>query len=366
MKPATIDALSLDDLETLAQARMPAAIFDFVAGGAGTELTLRENRLAFDRLRLLPRVLRNVTDPQLQTTVLGTDISMPILVAPMAFHGLVHRDGELATMKASMASGSIMIASTASSHSLEDIAEAAGAAPRWFQLYVYRDRGLTRSLVERAQAAAYSALCVTVDVPLLGQRRRDIRNRFSLPDNLKLANFIGTAAVDFPKTAQGSGLESYVAVQMDAGVTWQDIDWLSSVSSLPLVLKGIMTPEDALLSAEHGASAIVVSNHGGRQLDGVPATITVLPRVVDSVKGQIEVLLDSGIRQGTDVLKALALGARAVLLGRPILWGLALDGAAGAHYALELIRAELAAALALVGCRSVADLSTAFIWKDGQ
>ena len=358
----TETVVCLDDLERLAREILPSEAYDYIAGGADDEWTIRENRAAFERLQLLPRVLRDVTQVKLDMTVLGRPVSMPVLIAPMAFHGLVNNQAELATMKAAVAAGIIMCASTVSNCTLESIASAGGPTPHWFQLYIYRDRELTRSLVERAEAAGYGALCVTVDVPRLGRRRRDVRNSFSLPSHLKAANFVGTEASDVTKIAGKSGLEWYVANQMDASVTWDDIDWLRSCCSLPLVLKGIMAPEDAQLAIEHGAGAIVVSNHGGRQFDGVPATIEVLSRVVDAVSGKCEVLLDGGIRRGSDVLKALALGARAVLLGRPILWGLAIDGTAGAQFALELLREELALAMALVGCTSVDELSRSLIW----
>jgi len=352
----------LDDLERLAREALPREAYDYIAGGAGDEWTLRENQAAFERLQLLPRVLRDVTQPKLEVTVLGRPLSMPVLIAPTAFHGLVNDDAELGTMKAAVDAGVIMCASTASNCTLESIASAGGTPPHWFQLYIYRDRELTRSLVERAEAAGYGALCVTVDVPRLGRRRRDVLNSFCLPGHLKLGNFVNREASDVTKIEGKSGLESYVSSQMDAAVTWKDIDWLRSICSLPVVLKGIMTPEDARLAVEHEVRGIVVSNHGGRQLDGVPATIEVLARVADAVRGECEVLLDGGIRRGTDVLKALALGARAILVGRPILWGLAVDGAAGARIALELLREELAAAMALVGCDSVDGLSRSLIW----
>ena len=357
-----LDVLSLDELEPLARARLPQMAYDYIAGGSDAEWTLCENSAAFNRLQLVPRILVDVAERQLATTVLGTPVSMPILVAPMAFHGLAHTEGELATARGAAAAGTIMIVSTASNYSLEAIA-GTGRAPRWFQLYVYRDRGLTRSLVRRAAAAGYDALCVTVDVPLIGRRRRDIRNEFTLPEGLQLANFADTAADDLPDAARESGLAAYVAAQWEPALTWRDIDWLRSLSPLPLVLKGIMSSEDARLAVEHGASAIVVSNHGGRQLDTAPATISVLPGIVEAVNGGIEVLLDGGIRRGTDVLKALALGARAVLIGRPVLWGLALDGEAGVRGVLDLLRAELDVAMALVGCPSLKAVSSALIWR---
>lgn len=356
-----LDILSLDELERLAKERLPQMAFDYIAGGSDDEWTLRENRAAFNRLRLIPRVLADVAEIRLTTTVLGKTLSMPVLIGPTAFHRLAHDEGELATARAAAAAGTILVAAMMSNQSLEAIA-ATVRAPRWFQLYMGRDRELTRSLVQRAVEASYDALCVTVDVPLLGRRTRDMRNRFTLPDGLEIANLKGTDVDVLPETAAGSRLDAYVAAQGSAGLTWKEIDWLHGLSSLPLVLKGIMSPEDARLAVEHGAAAIVVSNHGGRQLDTAPATITVLPDIADAVRGQIEVLVDGGIRRGTDVLKALALGARAVLLGRPILWGLALDGEAGVRAVLELIRAELEVALTLTGCSSVENVSRALLW----
>lgn len=361
-KTNMLDVLNLDELEALARARLPRMAFDYIAGGADDEWTLRENRAAFERLQLIPRVLVDVANRDLAATILGARVSMPVLVAPMAFHALAHADGELATARAASSAGTIMIASTASNYSMEEIA-AASVGPRWFQLYIYRDRQLTRSLVERAAAAGYTALCLTVDAPLIGRRWRDIRNRFSLPAGLTMGNFSSHATADIPEAERESGLNAYVASQWDASVTWKDIEWLKNISRMPVILKGILSAEDARLAVEHGAAAIVVSNHGGRQLDTVPAAITVLPHIAEAVEGRIEILLDGGVRRGTDVLKALALGARACLLGRPVLWGLALDGEEGARSVLELLRAEIDSAMALAGCKSVAEISSALIWR---
>ncbi|HMF58652.1 MAG TPA: alpha-hydroxy acid oxidase [Pyrinomonadaceae bacterium] len=357
-----LDVQSLDELEPLARERVSRMAFDYIAGGAEDEWTLRENLAAFQRLQLIPRVLVDVTRRDLTTTVLGTRISMPVLIAPMAFHALVHAEGELATARAAARSNTIMIASTASNFSMEEIAAASDAA-RWFQLYFYRDRGLTRSLVERAATAGYKALCVTVDAPLIGRRPRDARNQFSLPAGLTMGNFKDAATADLPEAERESGLAAYVASQWDAGVTWKDVEWLRSISRLPVVLKGILSTEDARMAVEHGADGLVVSNHGGRQLDTVPATINVLPRIAEAAQGRIEILLDGGVRRGTDVLKALALGARACLLGRPVLWGLALEGAEGASAVLDLLRLELDSAMALAGCRSVEEITPALIWR---
>ncbi|MEP6692232.1 MAG: alpha-hydroxy acid oxidase [Gemmatimonadaceae bacterium] len=350
-----LDIINLDGLETLAEARLPRGTFDYIAGGGGDEWTLRENRAAFARLALLPRMLRGVT-PSLATTVLGAPLSFPVLVAPMAMHGLCCDDAELATARAAAAAQTLFVASTLSNRSLEEIAGTVDA-PRWFQLYVYRDRGVTRALVERAAAAGYDALCLTVDTPLTGQRDRDKRNAFRPRPGLSFGNFEAeSATADLGAPNNESALATYIAHQWDAALTWRDVEWLREISSMPLVLKGILAPADATLAVEHGAAAIVVSNHGGRQLDGAPATITALPAVADAIAGRAEILLDGGVRRGTDVIKALAHGARAVLLGRPILWGLTLAGEAGALAVLEHLRAELRLAMTLLGAESVTSL----------
>lgn len=356
-----LNVLSLDELEPLARAGLPQASYDYIAGGADDEWTVQANTTAYRHIQLLPRVLRDVSQRAMTTTILGTDIALPILIAPMAFHGLATPNAELATARAAAAAGTVYIASTAANRSIEQIA-AVGAGTRWFQLYVYRDRAITRMLVERAAAAGFSALCVTVDTPLVGKRRRDIRNAFTLPQSLELANFHDSVMEDLPQPARESGLAAYVASQWDAGLTWETMAWLQSISPMPVVVKGIMAPDDARLAVEHGIAAIVVSNHGGRQLDTAPATITMLPHIADAVAGRCEVLIDGGIRRGTDVLKALALGAKAVLVGRPIMWGLTLDGEAGAKYVLDLLRAELDLAMVLAGCSTLADVSRELIW----
>lgn len=357
-----IDVTRLDDLEALARERLTPNAYDYIAGGSDDEYTLRENRAAFARIPLLPRVLVDVRDRQLATTLLGHQMSMPVLVAPMGFQALNHPDGECAVARAAAESGVTMVVSTAANYSLEQVAAAAPDAPRWFQLYVYRDREVTRDLVQRAAAAGYKALCVTVDTPLVGRRERDVRNHFTLPPGLRLANF-EAATANMPTSDSDSGLAAYVASLWEPSFTWKDLEWLQSLSSLPIVLKGILHPEDARLAVEHGASAVVVSNHGGRQLDTVPATITVLPKVAEAVNGQIDVLIDGGIRHGTDVLKALALGAQAVLLGRPVLWSLALEGQAGVAQVLAMLRAEIELAMALSGCTDVNTVPSSLIYR---
>jgi len=352
-----IDIVNLESLEPLARERLEPSLYDYIAGGAGDEWTLRESRAAWNRWQLLPRMLRGVAERSMATTVLGTPVSMPILVPPMGFHGLCHSEAEEATARAASAAGTIFCASTVSNRSLETIAGAA-SGPKWFQLYVYRDREITRGLVDRAVAAGYTALCLTVDTPLAGLRERDRRNRLRMPAHLELGNFPAThTAMNQTGGGEGSSLGAYINSQWDPALTWKDVDWLGSISPLPVVVKGILAPADAICAIDHGASAVMVSNHGARQLDGVPASITMLEPIVDVVAGRLEVLIDGGIRRGTDVLKALALGARAALVGRPVLWGLTLGGEAGVRGVLEHIRGELDLAMALAGCARLADVT---------
>lgn len=359
-----IDILNLESLEPLARECLEPSLYDYIAGGAGDEWTLRESRTAWSRIQLLPRVLRGVARRDARTTVLGMPVSFPVLVAPMGFHGLCHPEAEEATARAASAEDTIFCASTVSNRSLEDIARASGAGARWFQLYVYRDREVTRELVERAVAAGFSALCLTVDTPLAGNRERDRRNSLSMPAHLELGNFPSSPTPRHEGgAAKGSALAQYIASMWDPGLTWGDVEWLQSISPLPVVVKGILAPEDARLAVEHGAKGVIVSNHGARQLDSVPAPVTMLPRVVDAVAGRVDVLIDGGVRRGTDVLKALAYGARAVLLGRPVLWGLTLDGSDGVRAVLQHLRAELDLAMALSGCSTVADATRELIYS---
>ena len=349
-----LDMLNLESLEVRARDRLDPMLFDYIAGGASDEWTLAENRAAWSRLQILPRMLRGTGERSLATTVLGVPVTLPVLVAPMAFHGLCHPDAEAATARAAASEGTIFCASTVSNCSLETIAEAAGDGPRWFQLYVYRDRAITRDLVDRAAAAGYCALCLTVDTPYSGHRERDKRNALRLPASLELGNF-PRAHTDAHHHGGGSGssLGAYIHAMWDPGLTWTDVEWLRSVSPLPVIVKGVLAPDDAVRAFEHGAGAVIVSNHGGRQLDSVPAPITMLAAIADAVGDRGEVLMDGGVRRGTDVLKALALGARAVLLGRPLLWGLTLGGETGVREVLAHLRGELDLAMALSGCASV-------------
>jgi 4-hydroxymandelate oxidase len=294
-------------------------------------------------------MLIDVSKVKLGTTVLGVPLSMPLLIAPTAFHRLAHPDGEMATARAAKASGIGMVASTIATCTLEEIASR-GPDPRWFQLYVYRDRGLSAELVARAEAAGYRALVFTVDAPRFGRRYADMRHHFTLPEGLTLANFTKAGFADVGASRGGSALNAYVAGLFDASLTWKDLEWLRGITKLPILVKGILRPDDALLSLDHGASGVIVSNHGGRQLDTVPPSIDALPAIAEALRGRGELLMDGGVRRGTDILKALALGAKAVLVGRPILWGLAAGGEAGVSKVLSLLREEFELALILAGC----------------
>jgi 4-hydroxymandelate oxidase len=341
--------VELDDFERAAEKVLSPMAHGYYAGGAAEEITLRRNMEAFRQLRLLPRMLIDVSQVRLGVTVLGMPLSMPLLIAPTAFHRLAHHDGEMATARAAKASGIGMVASTIATCTLEEIASC-GPEPRWFQVYVYRDRGLSAELVARAEAAGYRALVLTVDAPRFGRRYADMRRRFTLPDGLTLANFANAGLADMGASCGGSALNAYVAKLFDASLTWKDLEWLRGITQLPILVKGILRPDDALLSLDHGASGVIVSNHGGRQLDTVPASIDALPAIAEALQGRGELLLDGGVRRGTDILKAIALGAKAVLVGRPILWGLAAGGEAGVSKVLSLLREEFELALMLAGC----------------
>ena len=344
-----INAINLWELEARARELLPQMAYDYYASGANDEVTLRENRAAYERITLLPRMLVDVSVRDISTTVLGESVSMPILIAPTALPGLAHPEGEIATTKAAGAAKTLMTLATLSTSSIEE-AMATATGPVWFQLYVFRDRAISASLVQRAETAGCKAVVLTVDDPVAGRRERDVRNRLTLPDHLSLKNLLSAGCQELPKNVAGSGLAAYVASLFDAALTWKDIEWLAGVTKLPILVKGILRADDALRAVNYGASGIIVSNHGARQLDTTPATISVLPEIVDAVAGAVEVYVDGGIRRGTDVLKAMAYGARAVLVGRPILWGLAVGGEAGVKYVLELLRQEFDLAMALSGC----------------
>jgi len=343
--------LNLHEVELLAARRMSRMAFDFCASGAGDEYTLSENRHAYNRLALAYRVLVNVGARDLSTTVLGQRAAMPVLIAPTAFQQLAHGEAELATARAAAAAGAIMVVSTFATRTFEEIRQASTGA-LWLQLYLFKDRGLTRSLIQRAEAAGYTHVVLTVDAPILGPRESDIRNCFQLPEGVAPANLKGWPAGG-AKSQSGSQLAEYFTSSLDPSLTWKDVEWLRSLTRMPVLVKGIVRADDAVRAVEHGAAGVIVSNHGGRQLDTAPATIRVLPEVVDAAAGRVEVLVDGGVRRGTDIVKAIALGARGVLLGRPILWGLAIGGQPGVTRVLDLIRHELDSAMALCGCPSI-------------
>ena len=318
---------------------------------------MRENRAAFERWVLRPRMLVDVSEVTTATSVLGTDVSMPLLVAPTAFQRMAHPDGELAMARGAAAAGTVMCLSTLATATIEEVAEASADGARWFQLYWSSDRGVVRDLLDRAAANGFTALVLTVDLPELGRRERDLRTGFEIPEEIPVPIFLALAE------SVGAISPTDINWAVDRSLTWRDLEWLRSVSSLPLLVKGILTAEDALLAVESGAEGVVVSNHGGRQLDGVAAALDALPEVVEAVGDRAAVLMDSGIRRGTDVVKALALGAEAVLAGRAPLWGLATGGAEGVQAVLELLREEIALALALCGCASPDAVSRAHVGR---
>lgn len=347
--------LNLHEYELAARDRLAQDVYDYYAGGAMDERTVAENVRGWAAIRLRPRVLVDVSRVDTRTTALGTPIAMPVLLAPCGFNMLAHPEGECAVARAATEAGVIQILSTASTRRMEDVAQAA-SGQRWFQLYCYRDRSVTRGLVERAEAAGYAALCLTVDVPVPGRRERDIRNRFDLPPGIGWANLEPAGLDTMAPTSEGSALHKYIASLWDSSLTWEIVPWLRSITRLPVLLKGVLAPEDARLAVEHGAAGIIVSNHGGRQLDDALRPCDALPAVVEAVAGQAEVFVDGGIRRGSDVLKALALGARAVLVGRPYLWGLAVNGEAGVRHVLSIVREELALSMALTGRPTIKDI----------
>jgi isopentenyl diphosphate isomerase/L-lactate dehydrogenase-like FMN-dependent dehydrogenase len=348
--------INIFEYEALAKERLPQAEYDFIAGGATDEITLRRTRAVFDAIMLRPRMLVDISQPDLSTTVLRHPVAFPILVDPAGGHGRAHQQGELATARAAGTMGTVMLLSSGSTYVLEEVAQAA-TGPIWFQQYFYKDQGLTQRMAHRAQEAGYSALCLTLDSTVRAKRERNIRNNYSSPPS---PNYTGLEVQDY-----GWGLSSDAPRGtnrlIDRSASWPYVDWLAAHTPLPLVVKGIMTAEDARLCAEHGVRGIIVSNHGARQLDTTFASVEVLPEVVDAVQGQCEVYLDGGIRRGTDVLKALALGARAVLIGRPLFWGLAVDGESGVCTILQMLRDELEMAMSMCGRPTIASIDRSLL-----
>jgi 4-hydroxymandelate oxidase len=339
---------------------MSQMAYEYVAGGAGDEVTLGANREAFQRLQLHPRVLVDVSKLDTRVTLFGHELAFPIVLAPTAYHRLVHPQGELATVQGAGEAGATLVASSFATTSIEEMA-AAAKSPLWFQLYVNKDRGFTRALVQRALASGCRALCITVDTPVVGTRNRETRAGFTLPAGLERSNLKGLGSSTAGGSHRPRELEIYSAV-LDPTLTWKEIEWIQTFSHVPVILKGILSPEDAARAADMRVAGLVVSNHGARNLDTVPATIEALPWIAEAVKGRMPLLLDGGIRRGTDVLKAMAFGAAAVMIGRPYLYGLGTAGAPGVKRVVEILRSELEMAMALTGRRSVAEIDRSLIW----
>jgi 4-hydroxymandelate oxidase len=351
--------LNVSDYALAAREILEQGCLDYYEGGALDEITLSENTAGWQRLPLYYRVLAGVGSRQLQTTILGQPIAMPIAVAPTAFHRLACGGGEIATAKAAKAAGTLFVLSSLSNTAMEAVFAEAGT-PRWFQLYIYKDRAVTAELVKRAEAAGAEAIVLTVDAPGLGTRERDTRNSFRLPDGLRVENLTPLGKGDVPEV-EGSGLAAYVQANFKADLSYADLDWLCHATSLPVIVKGVVRGDDATRCVEHGAKAVVVSNHGGRQLDTAVATCEALPHVADAVGSSCEIYVDGGIRRGSDVLKAIAIGARAVLVGRPILWGLSVGGEQGAARILDILRRELDEAMLLCGCTTLGDITPSLL-----
>jgi 4-hydroxymandelate oxidase len=348
----------LQDFEEAARAAMSDMAYQYVAGAATDETTLRWNREAFGRLRLRPRALVDVSKLDTRVRLFDQELSLPVLLAPTAYHRLFHPEGEIATARGASEAGATLVVSSFATTAVEEMAKET-KQPLWFQLYVQNDRGFTRHMVERAEAAGCRAIVVTVDTPVVGSRNREERVRFDLPQDFQLPHLKGlkTSVADHrpPERVVYSAM-------LDPTLNWKDIEWLRSFAKVPVVLKGILDPEDADRAVKAGASGIIVSNHGGRNLDTVPATIEVLPGVIEKVAGRVPVLVDGGVRRGTDVLKALALGAQAVLIGRPYVYGLAAGGAAGVTRVVDILRRELEMALALSGRPTIAAVDRSVLW----
>ncbi len=346
--------LNTHDFEREAQKKLPSAIYDYIAAGAYDEETLRHNREVFKKYRIIPRVLRGCTKTKTNITLLNHTFPYPLFVAPSAFHRLAHPLGELATLLALNKLKLGMTLSTMSSVALEEVA-AEACTPLWFQLYIHKDRVLTKDLIQRAEQAGFKALVLTVDVPIMGKREKDIRNQFRLPASIETKNF-PEGYFNSTQQQSGSSIKNHTDTLFDANLTWDDIGWMQSQTTLPIVLKGIMRADDAVLALEYGAAGIIVSNHGGRQLDSMPATLEVLPDISDAIQQKLPILIDGGFRRGTDIFKALALGADGIMIGRPVLWALAADGARGVQTLLQIYQDELKETMLLCGCSSIEEI----------
>ena len=346
------DALNLADMERLAQGRLEHMVYEFIASGAADEISVRWNREALDRLRLRPRVLVDISRLDTRVSLFGQELPHPILLAPTAYHRLIHPEGELATARGASAAAATYVVSSYTTTPIEDIARAA-THPLWFQLYIESDRGFTRDLVQRVEAAGCKALCLTVDTAATGIRNRQARAGFKLPPHVKV-----------PYSYDVNTGRRTLLDQKRENPTWKDVEWLRSFAKVPLLLKGVLNPDDAEQAVRAGAAGLIVSNHGGRSLDTVPATIEALPGVVDKVAGRLTVLMDGGIRRGTDVVKALASGAQAVLIGRPYCYGLGVAGAEGVERVIGILRTELESAMALTGRPTLASIDRSVLWPE--
>lgn len=355
----SVPLLCIEDYEAEAARRLPLAPLDYYRSGATSQITLKENKLAIQNWYIRPRFLRDMTQHEMSTTILGHKVSVPFGVAPTAMQRMAHAEGECANARACARMNTVFTLSTIATSSIEEVAMAAPDSLRFFQLYIYKDRDVTAGLVKRAENEGFTAIVLTVDVPQLGIRRADARNKFSLPKHLRMGNFQSDDEKGnlINKSSGGSGLTEYVASLFDPSLTWDDIQWLKKLTNLPIVVKGILTAEDALLAIEAGVAAIWVSNHGARQVDEVPPTISVLPEIMKVVEDKCEVYIDGGFTLGTDIFKALALGAKMVFLGRPLLWGLACEGEDGAYNILHILKRELSSAMMLSGCAKVKDIT---------
>lgn len=363
MSPATSlldQAVTLSDFEALARQALPHMAFEYIAGGAGDEWTLRANRDAFERTLLRPRALVDVSNIDTSLTLLGTHMPFPILLAPCAYNKLFHSEGEMETVRGANLSGATLVASTASTVSLEEMA-AASNKPLWFQLYTSRDREFTWDLVRRAEECGCAAICVTVDVPVRGMRDRDTRAQFDLPAGIERPNFRGLSPEALKGNPRATGRHIY-SPNLDPSFTWADLDEMRRRTRLPLLAKGVLTAADALRFVDAGCDGLIVSNHGARTLDTLPAALDALREIAPALAGRAPLLLDGGVLRGTDVVKALALGASAVLIGRPYLYALAIAGAAGVVRCVDMLQRELEMSMALLGRPDLASVDASVLW----
>lgn len=357
--------INILEYEDRARAVLSPEAYAYYASAANDEITLRENRAAYERLKLRPLMLRDVTNRSMRVELFGQVLKAPLIVAPMAYNALAHPHGELAIARAAGARGVLVTHSTLASYTMEDVS-AAASGPLWYQLYAFKERELNLKLIDRAEKAGYKALVITVDTPVLGRRESEIRSGFHKREGVRAANLLTDEMRPLYNVAEGVDVAQYISTVQRANLTWYDIRWIRNATRLPVLLKGILRGDDARRALDYGVDGIIVSNHGGRQLDTAVATIEVLEEVVKAVSGRVPVIVDGGVRRGTDVLKALALGARAAMIGRPLLWGLALNGEAGAGHVLDLLINEFDLAMALCGVASPAEITADLVWRGGH